>query len=55
MTEGGDHSEEDAKQSEASGVDDGLSGDVAKRACGGYGNAIVPQVAQVFIETYMNR
>jgi len=41
-------------QSETRGVDDGLSGDVAKRACGGYGNAIVPQLAQVWVEAYLD-
>jgi hypothetical protein len=36
------------------GVDDGLSAFMAKHAAGGFGNAIVPQVAQAFIEAYMS-
>lgn len=34
-------------------LDDGLSTELAKRVAGGYGNAIVPQVAAVFIESYL--
>lgn len=34
-------------------LDDGISNVLAKRIAGGFGNAIVPQVAQVFIEAFL--
>jgi DNA (cytosine-5)-methyltransferase 1 len=34
-------------------VDDGVSSRMAKSVVGGFGNAIVPQVAQAFIEAFM--